>query len=249
MTDFSPTNIGLIPTQIPNCVAWMDAADTSTDNITSSGGLVSAIDNKANSQIPFTQGTGAAQPTTNSLTIAGKNALSFDGTNDRLGANGLSAYFTTGTAPFTAFVVGYTNTITGGARGIWGASFSTSRYISSFRSNNSAFMEIGSENNAGGFKDITSSNALVNTTPFALTTVYDGTNVSNYQDASTINTGTTFANGAITLDTFSIGSILAANFYWNGAIGEFILYNRALTSTERLTVQRYLGQKWGTLTA
>lgn len=38
MTQFPPTSIGLIPTQIPGCVGWMDPSDTSTENITSSSG-------------------------------------------------------------------------------------------------------------------------------------------------------------------------------------------------------------------
>ena len=232
-----------VPLTVPSCVGWMDAADLST--ITSSGGSVSSVRNKANSLIPFVQATGAKQPITGTRTINGLNVLDFDGTSDRLGANGLAAYFTTGTAPFTTFVVGYTDTITGGSRGVWGSSFATSRYLSCFRKNASAIAEIGSQNDVGGFRDVNSTNPLVVATPFVFTNVYDGANVSNYQDAATINTAQAFANGTVTLDTFSVGSITSVSNYWDGVIAEFILYNRAVSSAERVSIERYLGNKWG----
>jgi len=39
---------------------------------------------------------------------------------------------------------------------------------------------------------------------------------------------------------------LATARTWNGCIGEFVVYNRLLSSDERLTVEAYMKTKWGT---
>jgi len=63
MTVFPGTDL---PKTISGCVGWADFSDIST--ITSSAGSVSSVRNKANSQIPFIQGTGASQPVTGTRT-------------------------------------------------------------------------------------------------------------------------------------------------------------------------------------
>jgi hypothetical protein len=36
-----------------------------------------------------------------------------------------------------------------------------------------------------------------------------------------------------------------ADRYWNGVVGDLIVYNRVLTDDERLLVRNYLAIKWG----
>lgn len=64
--------------------AWYDASDTAT--ITASGNSVSQLSDKSGNGLHITQGTASAQPTTNTITRNGRNALSFDG-GDRLVAS------------------------------------------------------------------------------------------------------------------------------------------------------------------
>jgi hypothetical protein len=42
-----------------------------------------------------------------------------------------------------------------------------------------------------------------------------------------------------------IGYYSSTVFQWQGWIGEILLYDRALSASERLNVERYLGKKWG----
>jgi hypothetical protein len=42
-----------------------------------------------------------------------------------------------------------------------------------------------------------------------------------------------------------IGSNTDTNFYWQGSLAEYIVFNRALTQVELDRVEKYLGNKWG----
>ena len=97
-----------VPLTVPSCSVWLDAADSST--ITSSGGSVSNVRNKANVQNPFAQATASRQPTTGSATIGNLNAFGFDGSNDALVATASEAinniFANGGTAVFVANLLG-----------------------------------------------------------------------------------------------------------------------------------------------
>lgn len=240
MTIFPQTRT---PLTIPGCVGWLDAADTST--ITSSGGAVSSVRNKANSRIPFIQGTGANQPTTGTRTLSGNNVLDFDGSTDYMSADGLADYFTTGTKPVTFFqVVAPDISPPAVSRAIFSTNSGTGRYFSSFLRPSTGLMDLGSQNDAGNYKDVTTSAALVSAISTLLVTVYGGSTSTNYQNATTVNTAIATSNGVITLNGFQVGSI-GTSFCWDGIIAELIIYNRALSDAERITIMRYLGNKWG----
>lgn len=97
-----------VPLIVPGCVIRAHAPDLTT--ITSSGGLVSKVRNKANVQNPFAQATASRQPTTGSATIGNLNAFGFDGSNDALVATASEAinniFVGGGTAVFVANVLG-----------------------------------------------------------------------------------------------------------------------------------------------
>lgn len=240
MTVFPQT---LTPITVPGCVAWLDAADTST--ITSSGGAVSSVRNKANANIPFVQGTGVNQPITGTRTINGLNTLDFDGANYWLTANGLISYFTGSDMPFTIFSVCLCDTPTAATQSsIWaignsasGAQFQSQVYQSSL--------------NVCNRRDDTSTIATSGATYIAGNNincvVFTGTTISSYTNATTNYTGTSLDVGTLTLDRFAIGATIRntnAHFF-DGAIGEVIIYKGALSSTDRIAIQRYLGNKWG----
>jgi hypothetical protein len=70
------------PSSISGLQAWFDANDEST--ITESANAVSQWDDKSGNANHAVQATGIKQPITNSVTINGLNAISFDGVNDTL---------------------------------------------------------------------------------------------------------------------------------------------------------------------
>jgi len=78
---------------------------------------------------------------------------------------------------------------------------------------------------------------------------YDGTDVTLYINDTVTNTAA--SSGTTTLNTLIIGASGIGSrtgnqpeTYFNGLIGEIIIYNRALTATEYSQVHDYLYYKW-----
>jgi len=61
----------------------------------------------------------------------------------------------------------------------------------------------------------------------------------------TVSGGTVAATTNGGTPALHIGSNIGANFFWNGPIAEYIIFNRALTRSELASVEAYLAAKWG----
>ena len=88
------------PTEIGQCVLWLDADDPSS--ITHSSNAVSSWVDKSSGGYNAAQSTSSYQPTYNATAVNGKGAIEFDGTDNSLevntagitlGANGGVAFF------------------------------------------------------------------------------------------------------------------------------------------------------------
>ena len=78
--------------------------------------------------------------------------------------------------------------------------------------------------------------------------VYNGTNGTIYTDGIFRDSDVTiFARNISTPLRIGAGAneIPTANYFFNGKIGEIIIFSRALKNEERKDVEKYLGQKWG----
>jgi prepilin-type N-terminal cleavage/methylation domain-containing protein len=76
-----------------------------------------------------------------------------------------------------------------------------------------------------------------------LSFTYDGSNGVTYVNGLQLTTGalsavTSFANAAI-------GGFNGVGNYYDGGIGEVIIFNRLLKNSERQDIENYLKQKWG----
>jgi hypothetical protein len=232
-----------VPLTVPGCVAWMDAADTST--ITSSSGNVSSVRNKANIQIPFIQATGANQPNTDTRAINGKNVLDFNGTSDFLTASSLSSIFTGSDIPLTVFFVCECDNIASGTQNtMWSLS-------SSLNATPVMYHYYQTSNNAIFRRD--DSSAFEARTAAAISgvnvncIVFNGTTVFSYTNGTTLVSNGVMNVGALTLSQFAIGALsrTTTTLFFDGGVGELIVYNRALSDSDRILVQQYLGNKWG----
>ena len=226
-----PRATGFNPKSIANLVLWLDGNDSST--VTLETGVKVWAD-KSGGARNFTQDTLNNQPSY-SATLNGKRVLSFNGSSHQL--NNLTNIINTDNV--TMFVVGQRNSGTFGGY-ITTMDSAASGDLSPAVLNNSTNIAIRGDNGAlasgsGGF-----------TGPSVITGV-----VSNW--APSLYLGGTFIQsqasggtpGPLNVKT-SIGTyrIAAAN-YLNGYIAEIICYTRVLSTTERQTVERYLGRKWG----
>lgn len=226
------------------CIGWMDATDTST--ITSSGGLVSRVENKANGQLPFIQAVSGDQPQTGVGNINGKNGLTFNGTSNLLRCDGLAAAISGDDKPLSAFVVFK-------PENSLGATSTTFSFANS--ANNLVFFnhDNGTSNGFRVFKrDDASTLVNATTTVSALNAVSvlsmscAGTTLKAFKNGVSFY-NSTFNNGLTTVNTFAIGARPSLTFtsFFNGVISEVIIYNRALTDAQITFVNRYLFRKYG----
>jgi hypothetical protein len=232
------------PTQIPGCVVWLDAADSST--ITSSSSLVSQWVDKA-SGLPLLQATSSAQPVL--TTLAALNNLPvlnlYSGSTLR---NMRSTATTTFTGPQTAFMVFY---LTNGGNLLTeiGAYPAQYRYLYTGNSTLSEYAPATGPHRT--FQQGTNASVIYTAGTAYVTMILDSNATANISDAalrlngvnsSTLNfySSQSAVIGGMTDNFAVIGYGTAASY-----LGEIIYYNRALSSTEYQAVEGYLATKWG----
>lgn len=236
------------PASLTNLLAWYDFSDTSrmfTSNAgtgaVTSGSAVGYVTDRSGNGWHLTQATANNRPTFTG-TIGGVNCLQFDGTNDSLATS--SAWPLSGDATWTLFAVYNRTSATLGGLFSWGAgSFGTA----TLRTINTCLFQLGSgtsnTNYSLNVESTGTSYALCAQKPTGLANwirLYRNGPVAALIGSNAGVFATSIATGA-----FSAGYSVNLNNYFAGQIGEFIFYNRELTTAERASVFGYLGAKWG----
>ena len=183
--------------------------------------------------------------------------LDFDGTTSRLVGNAASLSLARNINGFSVVVVAKLDTLAGGGAssyifwqsrndannsarfGVGSATFVTpaSGFFAGGRRNDLdtfAAAASTSDTNAhvfGGIGDYTNTTARL---------FVDGTNTAT--NSSWLTAGSTPNNDSL---TSSIGFDGSTSNHFDGFVAEIALYQRALSSTERQAIERYLGRKWG----
>jgi prepilin-type N-terminal cleavage/methylation domain-containing protein len=107
----------------------------------------------------------------------------------------------------------------------------------------------------GAFDANQSSSHPGNNKAIIFSTIFDGANNNSYiygaagiNGAATVFTNPTSTSGVFNIQNIRIGarqSAGAVGNFWNGYIGEIIIYDRGLSDFERGQVEQYLAKKWG----
>jgi len=221
----SSTPPAFSPTDIAGIQLWLDSSDAST--ITEVAGAVSQWDDKSGNTRHAIQATGANQPITNSRTINSVNVLDFNGTTHRMA----STFGATLTQPSTIFSVGVFDTNNGYFYD--GLTTSNRHGYGHSTVNTRVFM-------FGGLEVFLATSQVL--TPQIATSIFNTTSSLTYRNGVSLLSGNA---GSHTLQGLSIGSRFAPSDYLNGAIGEIIIYNSALSATDINRVGNYLASKWG----
>ena len=264
-----PTASGFNPRQISGLLAWYDAADAAT--ITTATG-VSAWTDKSGNGYTLRQSIGNNQPATGTRTIGGKNALDFDGSNDILSLGSSPPEYLLNLAAsraLTVFVVAGSDSPSGIRRLVslqrTLKNSNDSGFFLARHSNSSGTLEIAvgggdstsndqlNRNHIPGFAD-TSSAAGIYTASVSAADNAATIHKNGSLQSLTVRYGTMqpsdflgFGSGNHTLDigsTRNSSNVIDAA-YWDGLVGEVLIYTRRLTSAERTRVDRHLGRKWG----
>jgi len=220
------------PLEIGDCALWLDAGQ----GITQAGGYVSQWDDMSGNSRHASQATGAKQPAYVSSGLNGRPVLRFDGTNDCMSVSSL---------PITSSGITALYVIKQDVALIKHV-FSTADRV--FQLLTSSVPRLYSQiENVSSYVGI----PATNTSWACVTQVYDGTlsGVTNilslYQNgvkgASAHSNGTPSAS--LTITSGEIGAHSGTDTF-NGDIAEIIVFSKALTGTQRRSVERYLSIKY-----
>jgi hypothetical protein len=221
----------ILPTDIAGCTLWLDAADATSFDL--SGTTVTAWRDKSSSAVVLGR-TGFPTRTSNAVNFTGSQYFS-------------NASFTLAMSNMSVFLVGYN---TGGGGGFMslvplanGVDWNQSNAITYNYSTNPGELYVTHNFNGTAFNV----NRTFATAPLLFEHIQSGTSTTLYAY------GTSYTTASLTMGTTSGVSVGArfqggngtANAQLTGTINEILVFNTALTATQRQQVEGYLAWKWG----
>jgi len=229
------------PTDIAGCELWLDAeqgvySDAGTTLAVNNDAVYQWNDQSGNSN-HVTQVTSGSRPTLKTTGINSKNSIEF------AEPEFMDSSTPVVSAPNTIFAV---HVMT--ASDVWGSAI----WDSDANVRHNFFW------NASGSPDSFRAAAVNNedTTvgsgnrfdQFITAVTYNGASSSIFMNGADVGDGSVDL-GSNNLDGITLGTLRAGlgggNYYLNGQIAEVIVYDSALSTTDRETVETYLADKWG----
>lgn len=235
------------PIDLSGSRLWLDADDATTVLEEDFANNVSRWNDKSGEGYNVDQSIGGDQPATGVTTLNGRNLITFDGVTKFLQRVGDDLI--TGDT-MTVFIVGQRishvyNSV--GKLSMW----ETGQASDSDNGASIAFEDGAVVNSRLQFSRAGIANETAHPpdgTPFIYTSIFDGAQNTSFLDGDVAG----YANPTPISGNFNIQNILigarhqsngTANF-WHGHIGEIIIYNRALPTSEREEVENYLSVRW-----
>lgn len=229
-----PTAVPFTPASVPGLVEWLDASTiTGSDGDPQSTWTAIAGGNATSS--------GTQRPQLFNAVINGKNVLRFVSANAVIATGAVSITGTT----LTVFAV-FTSTGNSNGRllslGVTGsADFNNVLYTGAIKGDAGAGTTVQATRNS---VNLSTSSALTTSVAVLITTKFDGTNNTLYQNG--IAKTPAASTGAFGISNFRVGGNLTSLSNWNGDVGEILIYNTAVGSTDQANIEAYLRAKWGT---
>jgi uncharacterized repeat protein (TIGR01451 family) len=220
------------PSAVANLSLWYDANDSSTLTMSPATSVLAMADKSGNGAT-LRQPSIAAEPVYQTNSINGLSALVFNGTSDYL-------YSLTGFPVASDFTIVYLGTMTGSG---W------NNLLSDYSTNGTgshAFYGAGSNKPTLWNQSNFAMSPTAVTTPFFAVATYTSSNRAGAvytNGATTAGTGT--AANPETDPSIELGGFSGAASYQTGMMGEALVFSRALSTTDRQTVEGYLACKWG----
>lgn len=226
-----------VPTSITGLVLWVKADSLAL----SDGDPVSTWTDSSTQGNNLTQATGANQPTYKTAIVNGKPVVRFNGTSTFLShADNASL----SPAAISVFIVAKTNAAPLSGNRILLEKELSFRFITSETSTANIAVRLGTSGTAWGSGGFTGTTAL--TTSFSLWEM----TYNAVSDLEFYVNGTTAGSGAPSGDIFDntstlyLGCYNATDFFWDGDVAEVLIYNSALSTTNRQSVENYLTTKY-----
>jgi hypothetical protein len=252
ITDVKPgDNNDILPSPIPvpsilwtpsdiTTALWLDASDANT--ITESGGDVSGWGDKSGNTRDMIQGTALGQPTTDSVTINGLNAIYFDGQVERMNTSAGATWLNN--TVFTIFAVSLEHT------------YQTQNImLSSINDVDDSLFAYGRGGEGSipqwDFLTVGGGTASWDSLPAGFdpllsVTQFQNTGSQHWMFGTDYGTATNPANAisAIT-EPLNIGLHAQASFNYAGSVAEMAIVTGSMTLVDRQKMEGYLAWKWG----
>jgi len=255
-----------VPQTISGLQLWLDAsAAGSLYDATSGGSLVAADggvarwEDKSGNARHATQGTSGNRPLRKTAIQGGKDVLRFDGSNDLLTIGDAATFKFLHSADSTVFIAltrssNSGSAIMGTADGGTGTVGWTSYFFNGTSTNDRFGLILGRGQSGVAVSQVNSGSAVISSGWNVLSFVSKPTDATAANRASLRqNGGTAAADNAATgtvsannsAGAFTIGAYVGFAADYGGDIAEIIIYNSALSDTDREAVESYLMTKWG----
>lgn len=229
---------GFDPRRISGLQAWYDFSDAST--LTIDTGITSVRD-KSGNNFTASEAVGANQPLLVSNARNGRSAADFDGTNDKLTTASIAADLT----QFTAFMVLRPDTTGGAGLGRMWTRNDVARSMGMNENRLRTWL------NASVFAD-TSASSLPNGSWAYVRGRWNGAFDANSIASASNGTEVTGPAGIFSSPASVAGTALCIGNRssdgargFDGLVGEFLIYSRALTAGEVAEVENAIKSKWG----
>lgn len=227
---------------------WLDAASPQDLTLRHDGGTgyVAAWADRSGNGNDAVQETEADQPVYLPGAINGKPAVKGDGSSDYLSADSVAAVVSGTDKPWSVLMaMAVTQTGVNVQMFNWGNSSSNTPIIgASHRSTNDWRLE--ARDDASTNKSTTPAGAVA-LGNYIHTIVSSGTALTWRVNGTPIYSEMDIDLGVMTVDQFSLFVLRGSTSvdFCKMHLGEFILYNRALTEAEYVSAESYLSERWG----
>lgn len=264
-----------VPDDISGLQLWLDASDASTLYDATTGGALVAADggvarweDKSGNNRHATQGTAANRPLRKTSQQNGLDTLSFDGSNDQLVIPSSKTYFRflhygaatafvvvrpgTTADPDAAYIIFETGNLSTSFSVPGGYSMFYDDRVSGSRNDNLRIFIASGE--TGGSVTVEANDTVAANTYGVLSVVSDTLAATasrifartNGGSVHSTNTETGTADDVDAQNDLAIGARTSdLLFPLDGNIAEMIMYDSALSDTDRESVENYLMTKWG----
>lgn len=224
------------PRIIPGCTLWLDANDSSS--ITKSGSNITTWRDKSGSGFSATNGSSTGPTTT---TTTNRTYVTFNGTTNFLQT---SLTLTTNNHSFMLVYKPSSLTKNSLLRAQATAGYIVFPYYTAALKN--AYITSFDGSGAGSIDSANSNlDPSASTSQFNVVTITIATGAQAIFNNGTSQATNTQTISSTTSDAFYIGAWVGTSQFFQGDVGEILIFNRAVTSTERVQIEGYLAWKWG----
>ena len=256
------------PTSVSGLQLWLDASDASTlfdattgGSLVAADGAVARWEDKSGNARHMTQGTAGSRPTRKTAVQGGLDVLRFDGSNDSMSVASSTATFSflhSGASTILCVLKVIANTADGSrVFGTRGSGSDRGAQLSHWNSSVTGRFRHGVTNGEASNDDVIdnySANSFFTVGTFGVVSIVTNTASAaaarssmriNGGAATANNTFSNAANSGSSSHDFRLCNNPTSTAGVNADICELMIYNSALSGTDRAAVENYLLAKWG----